>query len=57
MKICIVEGCERSAETRARGCRGLCLRHYCQFLRHGTPKAKPKEFDKRGTKTQNGEAD
>ena len=49
-KLCLVEGCGHSAETKAKGCRGLCRRHYCQFLRHGAPKAKPKQSDRRGAK-------
>jgi hypothetical protein len=48
MKICIVESCQRSAETKARGCRGLCRLHYSQFLRHGIPLANLKQRDKSG---------
>jgi hypothetical protein len=48
MKVCIVGGCGRTAETKAKGCRGLCQWHYRQFLRHGVPLANPKQRDKMG---------
>lgn len=40
MKVCKIVGCDRSAERQAKGCRGMCAKHYAQWRRTGSPHRK-----------------
>jgi hypothetical protein len=35
-KACIVEDCKGNAHSDVNGARGMCVRHYCRFKRHGS---------------------